>query len=127
MAGKLHETWCSVVREYSGRDFTKTNGRPIALRGVAERLQHVYSSSDNGYVHGLWKLSQPQQFQCGMEDVQREMIKQTNAGPSGSWVSHVHSSKFLNSYLALDLSGNDLQLFLASTMCERRFPMSIRT
>ncbi len=99
VAGELHRIWCSVVRDYSRRDLTEPNDRLIALSGVAKRLQHVYLLSEDKYLYGLWKPCLPEQLLWGMEDVQREIIKQTNAGPSWSWVSHMHSSKFVSMYL----------------------------
>ena len=99
VAVSLHGIWCSVVRDYSGRDFIKPSDKLIALSGVAQRLQHVYSLSEDEYLYGLWKPCLPEELLWGIEDVQRINIKQTNAGPSLSWVSHPLPSRFVNMHL----------------------------
>lgn len=99
VAGTLHRTWCSVVRDYSKRDFTEPSDRLIALSGVAKRLRQVYSLSEDEYLYGLWKPCLPEQLLWGIETDQRFDTKQTNAGPSWSWVSHMHSSRFMSTHL----------------------------
>ena len=112
VAGELHSIWCSVVRDYSGRDLTKPSDRLVALSGVAKRLQHIYSLGNDEYSYGLWKPCLPEQLLWGIEDVQRVNINQTNAGPSWSWVSHMHLTKFVSLYLGSEFLRQRLATFI---------------
>ena len=69
---------------------------------MVKQLQHVYSLSVDDYFYGLWKPCLPEELLWGIEDVQRVKIKQSNAGPSWSWVCHTHPSRFVNMYLGSD-------------------------
>ena len=122
VAGELHRIWCSVVRDYSKRDFTKQSDRSIALSGVAKRLQHIYSLSNDEYLYGLWKPCLPEQLLWGFEDGHRVNINRTNAGPSWSWVSHLHWSKFVTMYLGSGFLRQRLATFISFHCVEQKMP-----
>ena len=112
VAGNLHRLWCSVIRDYSGRDFTRPSDRLIALSGVAERLQYIYSLGNDDYLYGLWKPCLPEQLLWAVEGSQRASLDQTNAGPSWSWASHMHSTRFVNMYLGTEFLRQRLATFV---------------
>ncbi|KAI0182399.1 hypothetical protein EV127DRAFT_492509, partial [Xylaria flabelliformis] len=112
VAGKLHGIWCSLVRDYSRRDFTKPSDIHIALTGVVKRLQYIYSLGDDDYIYGLWKPCLPEQLLWGVEGTTRVNLNQSSAGPSWSWVSHLHSTKFVSIYLGTESLRQRLATFI---------------
>lgn len=112
VAVELHRIWCPLVRDYSRRQFTKTGDRHIALSGVAQRLQHVYSLGDDDYVYGLWKPCLPEQLLWRIEGTRCANLDRSNAGPSWSWVSHTRSAKFVSMFLGTESIRQRLATFI---------------
>jgi hypothetical protein len=78
--------WYDLIEEYSGRDLSVVQDRPIAVAAVAES----YANQSNGvttsdYVAGLWRPSLVNDLLWSVDDREETTIKLE--GPSWSWTT----------------------------------------
>ncbi|WPB07049.1 uncharacterized protein RHO25_011709 [Cercospora beticola] len=98
-AQDLHVLWCSLVRDYSRKTFTRSSDKLVAFRGIVERLEQVFPPALHEYMHGLWSSCLPEQLLWGVEEDCNRGASCTTVLPSWSWASRTQETKFVSTHL----------------------------
>jgi hypothetical protein len=97
----LKSSWSDLVTGYTQRNFSVPSDRPIAISGIASKLETLFPSVYNTYLAGLWASDFPGNLLWTVESSGRANYQRPDDARCPSWSWTAIDAKVLMNYTNL--------------------------